>query len=85
MHRILLKICVLLVQVGYPDGKSLDEPTIRTVAICAGSGEGVLLGVEADLYFTGEMPHHAVLASVASGRFVALCESYPSSGRYSQL
>lgn len=30
---------------------------IRTVAICAGSGSGVLKGVEADLYLTGEMGH----------------------------
>ena len=30
---------------------------ISTVAICAGSGSGVLKGVKADLYLTGEMGH----------------------------
>ncbi|KAH8796855.1 NGG1 interacting factor 3-like protein [Flagelloscypha sp. PMI_526] len=33
-----------------------DVP-VRTVAICAGSGGSVLGGVDADLYFTGEMQH----------------------------
>lgn len=33
----------------------VDE--IQTVAICAGSGAGVLKGVPADLYLTGEMSH----------------------------
>ena len=30
---------------------------VRTVAICAGSGGSVLDGVDADVYFTGEMSH----------------------------
>lgn len=30
---------------------------VRTVAICAGSGGSVLDGVDADVYFTGEMAH----------------------------
>jgi putative NIF3 family GTP cyclohydrolase 1 type 2 len=39
------------------------------VAICAGSGGSLLLGVDADVYFTGEMSHvrlpddHEVLGS----------------------
>jgi len=33
----------------------------------------MLVGVDADVYFTGEMSHHEVLASVASGRNVILC------------
>ena len=42
-------------QVAYP----YDQPDkkIRTIAICAGSGASVVQGVEADLYFTGEMQH----------------------------
>ena len=61
------------VQVGYPDGKSPEDPTIRTIAICAGSGESVVYGVKADLYFTGELAHHVVLAAIAGGGYVALC------------
>ncbi|TCD70110.1 hypothetical protein EIP91_004839 [Steccherinum ochraceum] len=72
-RRIKTHLGVDQIQVGYPAGKSPEDATIRSVAICAGAGDGVLLGVDADLYFTGEMPHHAVLASVADGRFVALC------------
>lgn len=33
----------------------------------------MLLGVDADVYFTGEMAHHEVLAAVASGHNVVLC------------
>jgi len=46
---------------------------VTSVAICAGSGGSMLLGVDADVYFTGEMSHHEVLAAVASGRHVVLC------------
>jgi putative NIF3 family GTP cyclohydrolase 1 type 2 len=30
---------------------------VHSVAICAGSGGSMLLGVDADVYFTGEMSH----------------------------
>lgn len=46
---------------------------VRTIAICAGSGGSVLAGVNADVYFTGEMAHHEVLAAIAAGRYVILC------------
>ena len=48
---------------------------VSTVAICAGSGGSLLLGVDADVYFTGEMPHHEVLAAIQSGHNVILCTS----------
>jgi len=52
-----------------------DSPNteVQSVAICAGSGGSMLLGVDADVYFTGEMSHHEVLAAVANGRDVILC------------
>ncbi|MBN3307095.1 NIF3L protein, partial [Amia calva] len=50
------------------------ESTVRTVAVCAGSGSSVLQGVKADLYLTGEMSHHDVLDAVAMGASVVLCE-----------
>ncbi|KAM0786021.1 hypothetical protein ACM66B_006836 [Microbotryomycetes sp. NB124-2] len=47
--------------------------TIRTIAICAGSGESVLKGVKADLYLTGELGHHSVLAFNAQGIHCLVC------------
>ncbi|EPY51266.1 NGG1 interacting factor 3 family protein [Schizosaccharomyces cryophilus OY26] len=58
------------VQVAAPKG--LDAP-ISTVSVCAGSGGSVLAGTEADLYFTGELSHHQVLALIAKGISVILC------------
>jgi len=61
-----------------------EEP-IRTVAICAGSGSSVLEGTEADLYFTGEMSHHEVLAAVARGTHVLLCGHSNTERGYLQI
>ncbi|KAK9693797.1 hypothetical protein K7432_013709 [Basidiobolus ranarum] len=47
---------------------------IKTIGICAGSGSSVLLPAKADLYFTGEMSHHEVLACVEDNTSVVLCE-----------
>jgi len=47
---------------------------VRTVALCAGAGGSVLRGVSADVYLTGEMRHHDVLAAVAGGTTVILSE-----------
>ncbi|TFY82260.1 hypothetical protein EWM64_g1763 [Hericium alpestre] len=46
---------------------------VQSIAICAGSGGSVLLGADADVYWTGEMSHHEVLAAVAAGKNVVLC------------
>lgn len=54
-------------------GKTL-ESSVRTVAVCAGSGASVLSGVKADLYITGEMSHHEVLDAVAKGISVILSD-----------
>lgn len=61
------------IQVAYPEGRTGDEADIRTISICAGSGGSVLLGTKADVYWTGELAHHEVLASIADGHYVALC------------
>lgn len=50
-----------------------DVPMVKTIAICAGSGGSMLKDVNADVYFTGEMSHHEVLAAVAKGTNVILC------------
>ncbi|KAG6835908.1 hypothetical protein H0H93_013471 [Arthromyces matolae] len=55
------------IQVGYAVSSDAQSATVRTVAICAGSGGSMLMGRAADVYFTGEMSHHEVLAAVAAG------------------
>ncbi|GAA5827548.1 hypothetical protein JCM11251_001727 [Rhodosporidiobolus azoricus] len=47
--------------------------TINTIAICAGSGGGVLKGIQADLWLTGELGHHDILAANAQGIHVFCC------------
>ena len=49
------------------------EHDIETIAICAGSGGGVFKGVEADLYYTGELSHHEALFFKESGSSVICC------------
>ncbi|KAJ3511458.1 hypothetical protein NLJ89_g4089 [Agrocybe chaxingu] len=63
----------LIVQVGYPGSRESRSAPIQSIAICAGSGGSMLLGQEADVYLTGEMSHHEVLAAVAAGKHVILC------------
>jgi dinuclear metal center YbgI/SA1388 family protein len=47
---------------------------IRRIAICAGAGGEVVAGTDAQLYLTGEMRHHYVLAALEAGRTTILCE-----------
>ena len=51
-----------------------ENTSIRTVALCAGSGSSAFAGIQADCYLTGEMSHHGVLAATQSGSHVILCE-----------
>lgn len=55
-------------------GRDLDTASVRSVAVCAGSGAGVLGGVGADLAVTGEMSHHEVLELAARGVTVILAD-----------
>ncbi len=47
---------------------------IQRIALCAGSGTQVVSGTDAQVYLTGEMGHHDVLAALEAGRSVILCE-----------
>lgn len=47
---------------------------VQRIALCAGAGGTVLAGSDADVYLTGEMRHHDVLAATAAGTSVILCE-----------
>lgn len=55
LHSLLLTRCCATVQVALDPAAPTKE--IQSIAICAGSGESVLMGVDADVYFTGEMGH----------------------------
>lgn len=54
-------------------GKTLQSE-ITSVAVCAGSGRSVLQNSPADLYLTGEMSHHDVLACTELGISLILVE-----------
>ena len=46
-----------------PEG---ERVLMSDIAICAGTGVSMLFGVDTDVYFTGDMPHHEVLAAMQS-------------------
>ena len=56
---------------------------VHRVAVGAGSGQGVFQrAADFDVYVTGELSHHAVLARVAAGSSVILCEHSTSERGY---
>ncbi len=61
------------------------ESPVKTVALCAGSGSSVLRGVLADLYVTGEMSHHEILAAVAQETSVIVCNHSNTERGYLQV
>lgn len=50
------------------------DTKVNSIAVCAGSGSGVLKGCKADVLITGEMSHHEVLDATNKGMTVILCE-----------
>ena len=66
--------------------KSLNIPQLRVAcniehtaklnsfAVCVGSGSSVLQGCVADVYITGEMSHHEILAATSIGKVVVLLD-----------
>ncbi|MCR9246050.1 MAG: Nif3-like dinuclear metal center hexameric protein [bacterium] len=55
-------------QVARPQG----QKAIRSIAVAAGAGGGVVLGERVDAIVTGEMSHHDALAATAAGTSVVL-------------
>jgi len=55
---------------------------IQTIAVCAGSGSSVFSGVKADLYLTGELSHHEILAYKAAGSSVIVTNHTNSERKY---
>jgi len=67
-----LKLSHVRLAVGI--GKSLSHP-VKRVALCPGSGASVITRAKsADVYLTGEMSHHQVIASIENGVSVILTE-----------
>ncbi|KDQ62882.1 hypothetical protein JAAARDRAFT_168173 [Jaapia argillacea MUCL 33604] len=77
IKRVKKHLGLLHVQVAYPqphgDLQNETSSKVQSVAICAGSGGSMLLGVNADVYLTGEMSHHEVIAAQASNHHIILC------------
>jgi dinuclear metal center YbgI/SA1388 family protein len=46
---------------------------IQKIALCAGSGGALFRGLDVDLFFTGELPHHDTLAAKERGISVITC------------
>lgn len=62
------------VRLALANNRTLDS-TIKTLAVCAGSGSSVFAHVRnVDLQITGELSHHAVLDAVHRGTSVILCD-----------
>ncbi|PIA12862.1 NIF3-domain-containing protein [Coemansia reversa NRRL 1564] len=59
-----------------------QQKMVSKVAICAGSGASVVGHVEADVYFTGEMGHHDMLAAISKGTSCILAEHSNSERGY---
>ena len=70
--------------IAVPQGRTIDGTTIRTAAVCAGSGGSVLRNaageLHADLWVTGELSHHEALAATEQGIFV-VCLGHSNSER----
>jgi putative NIF3 family GTP cyclohydrolase 1 type 2 len=57
--------------IAIPQGKRVEDITVRSVAICAGSGGSLFSGLDdIDLLFTGELSHHEALAAIERGQTV---------------
>ena len=72
VQRVKVHLQLPFVRVASPQFQ--EDPIIKTVAACPGSGGSVLEKVGVDLLLTGEMSHHQVLAATGRGVAVLLCE-----------
>lgn len=57
--------------IAIPQGKSVQDMSIRSIAICAGSGGSMFANLkDIDLLFTGELSHHEALGAIEKGQCV---------------
>jgi dinuclear metal center YbgI/SA1388 family protein len=53
-------------RIALPPKTSIDQVKVKRVAVCVGSGASLFKNISADLYFTGELSHHDLLALAQS-------------------
>jgi len=73
VERIKSELGLAAARVATPPGWPRDR-AVRTVALCPGAGGSVVAQTGAEVYLTGEMRHHDVLAANARGSAVVLTE-----------
>lgn len=62
------------VRLALANNKTIDS-SVKTIAVCAGSGSSVFAGLRnVDIQITGELSHHAVLDATHRGTTVILCD-----------
>ena len=82
VERIKQHLDLPLVRVAASEKHKRGAP-IQTIGVCAGAGGKLFEEVgEVDLLWTGEMRHHDVLARVAAGTSVVLCDHMPTERGY---
>lgn len=69
LARCKRRLRVPSLQVARPER---EPANVRSIAVAAGAGGGVLRGAVADVWVTGELSHHDTLAAVAAGTSVVL-------------
>ena len=74
IHTLKSSLGLRTIRYACPAGSTLTTVQIKSIAVCVGSGSSVLIGAPADLYLTGEMTHHDILAGIASGKSVILLD-----------
>lgn len=73
VKRITKKLGLSGVSVAVPQSYKTGQKSeieISSIGICAGSGGSMLMGLDVDLLFTGELSHHEALAVVEQGKCV---------------
>jgi dinuclear metal center YbgI/SA1388 family protein len=82
VERIKAHLGRKTVRVAIAERHASGEP-IESVAVCAGSGRGLLArATQSDLYLTGELGHHDVLFALSRGASVVLAEHSSSERGY---
>ena len=75
VERIKAHLGLTHVRVAAAPGHAAPGAMIREVAVCPGAGGSLFQGLMGpDLFLTGEMRHHDVLAKVSSGASVVVCD-----------
>jgi dinuclear metal center YbgI/SA1388 family protein len=86
LARIKRHLGLLQLRVATAAGHADGTRAIHSIAVCAGAGGGVFEKLSGfDLYVTGEMRHHDVLARVAHGSSVVLSEHTHTERGYLQV